>query len=70
MGLKCAEMRRRDRPDLEKEVLPELEAVRTVAMQAAAREASQGLNQGVTPEATGEEDVVPSIFLCPISHVS
>eukprot|EP00253_Pinus_taeda_P014362 PITA_14362 len=54
LGLKCAEFRRRDRPDLEKDVLPELERLKALA------EAQSRQNRE-------EIDVMPpSHFFCPI----
>lgn len=54
LGLKCAEFRRRDRPDLEKDVLPELERLKAFA------EARSRQNRE-------EIDVMPpSHFFCPI----
>lgn len=42
LGMKCTEMRRQDRPDLKREVLPELEAGRIVAVEAAIRKTQSG----------------------------
>lgn len=54
LGLKCAEFRRRDRPDLEKDVLPELERLKTLA------DAQSRQNRE-------EIDVIPpNHFFCPI----
>lgn len=54
LGLRCAELRRRDRPDLEKDILPELERLKTLA------EAQNVLTRE-------EIDVMPpSHFFCPI----
>ncbi|GAQ84750.1 Serine Threonine protein kinase [Klebsormidium nitens] len=57
LGLRCATMLRRDRADLAKEVLPELEAVCTAALEAASREASRGLYGAVN----GGEDALSSV---------
>lgn len=54
LGLKCAEFRRRDRPDLEKNVLPELERLKALA-------------DAQTRHSIEENDVMPpSHFYCPI----
>jgi len=54
LGLKCAEFRRRDRPDLEKDILPELERFKALAV-------------GQTRYIREEIDVTPpNHFFCPI----
>lgn len=57
LGLSCAELRRRDRPDLKDEVLPKLEKLKETAD--AARDAAS--NVKISP---------PSHFVCPILQVS
>lgn len=57
LGLRCAELRRRDRPDLEKDVLPELERLKTLA------DAQNVLNRKEI------NFIPPSHFFCPILKV-
>jgi hypothetical protein len=58
LGLKCAEFRRRDRPDLEKDILPELERFKALVV-------------GQTRYIREEIDVTPpNHFFCPILQVS
>jgi serine/threonine protein kinase len=58
LGLKCAEFRCRDRPDLEKDILPELERFKALAV-------------GQTRYIREEIDVTPpNHFFCPILQVS
>ncbi|XP_057873788.2 U-box domain-containing protein 35 [Cryptomeria japonica] len=53
LGLKCAELRRRDRPDLEKDIMPELERLKALA------DATFHVREGI-------DILPPSHFLCPI----
>eukprot|EP00253_Pinus_taeda_P033625 PITA_33625 len=61
LGLKCAEFRRRDRPDLEKDVLPELERLKAFG------DAQSRQNREESRQNREEIDVMPpSHFFCPI----
>eukprot|EP00252_Welwitschia_mirabilis_P021423 TRINITY_DN5499_c0_g1_i1.p1 TRINITY_DN5499_c0_g1~~TRINITY_DN5499_c0_g1_i1.p1 ORF type:complete len:496 (-),score=69.85 TRINITY_DN5499_c0_g1_i1:408-1895(-) len=55
LGLKCAELRRRDRPDLEKDVLPQLHKMKEIAEAGNARFLEEA------------QYVPPTAFICPIS---
>lgn len=58
LGLSCAELRRKDRPDLKDQVLPALERLKEVADRA--RDTIPSVHQSVPP----------SHFICPILKVS
>ncbi|KAI5069457.1 hypothetical protein GOP47_0015758 [Adiantum capillus-veneris] len=60
LSLQCAEPRRKHRPNLEKDVLPQLERIQNVAGLAAANMASAG------PSSSGMTPIIPSFFFCPI----
>lgn len=57
LGLNCAELRRRDRPDLKDQVLPALEKLKEVADKA------QNL------VSSGQQPLLPNHFICPILKV-
>ncbi|KAJ7553615.1 hypothetical protein O6H91_06G105400 [Diphasiastrum complanatum] len=58
MALRCSQLLRGDRPDLEKVVLPCLETMRVFAEQTA----------GGASRSHREEDTVPPMFFCPITQ--
>ncbi|KQK19920.1 U-box domain-containing protein 35 [Brachypodium distachyon] len=62
LALRCAEMRRRDRPGLREHVLPALERMKDLAAKAAAAAA----REKNTALVLGSSTPTPSHFLCPI----
>ncbi|MCO5549314.1 hypothetical protein L7F22_002782 [Adiantum nelumboides] len=60
LSLQCAEPKRKHRPNLEKQILPQLERFQSVAGLAAASMASAG------PSSSGMTPIIPSFFFCPI----
>lgn len=62
MAVRCSEMRRRKRPDLEKDVMPLLDK----AMEAAVKAEEEELHQRRRPSGFGE---APSSLFCPITQV-
>lgn len=57
LALKCAELRKKDRPDLGKEILPELNRLRTLGQEYEAAQVSSTSYSSATPYSFNNDDV-------------